>query len=477
MYDVRGRMLSFQLSTPARAIGWAIFIAIGGYVVGRAVLTMDVYYLALAAICIASMLLFLRRIDLAIFVYALLAPFAMGGSPEMQSSRSSYDVSIMPSQAGLVVIVVLILARWLFWGREIRIPSLTKPLLVFLGIAILSVISTYIIWDSDIPLVERRLPNQAAEVLLYALCAIAFVASANAFDKREWVEKMIWPVTLSALYVVGTEVLFPDRIVNISRAHFLVSISLTLILARLLFTKFRFSAVIGWMILFVPLLWAAYHNLDWVSGWLTASLGMGFVLLARSRQVAIALVVIVLFVMFGYPGIYYNIYHESRAQGDLDRFAMWSDAMQMASKVNPILGIGPSSYMPYARKYSSLWYGENTYTTAHSNYADLLAETGIAGFLALIWIVIAGMRTGIDAIKRSSLELRWLSIAATSIFVSFAIASLVGDYLLPSRVNGGLTSFGTSVQIWVIMGAAIAGARLWGTKDKEQEEGWTLASP
>lgn len=472
MNSIQRTMSNLQKTAPVRALIWITSILVCGYVVGRAVLTLDTYYLVFGIICIIAFLLFLRRIDIALFAYALLAPFILGGSPEMESERSSYSVSVLPSQAGIAVLTLLILVRWFLEGRDIRLPNLVKPLVAFLGVATLSVAATYLIWDPDISLSERKLTNQIAEVLLYSLCVVAFIVSVNSFDKREWIGKMIWPVTVAALYVTIFEILYPEESINISRAHFLVAISLTMIMARLLFGNLRSAAIASWILISLPLLWACYHSLTWISGWLSASIGMGIIICWRSYRVGIVLALAALFVLFVYPAVFHGVYDESREEGDLDRIDMWGDAIRMAVNTNPILGVGTGSYIAYSQKFGTVWYGDFTYGTAHSNYAQVIGEMGLAGVLVFFWLIIAGIKTAWRTVLRAPPDLKWFCAGTAAVFISFVVVSLVGDYLLPSRVNGGLTSLGTSVQVWVLLGAAVAASGLV-NKKKEQESSGT----
>jgi O-antigen ligase len=141
----------------------------------------------------------------------------------------------------------------------------------------------------------------------------------------------------------------------------------------------------------------------------------------------------------------------------------------MADSVNPMLGIGPSNYVAYSRKYATVWYGEETYQYAHSNYAQMIAEIGWLGFIVFLWLIFAGIRTGIRSVRKVSRDIRWFTIGSTAIFIGIAFSSLVGDYLLPSRTNGGLNSFGTSVFVWLLLGASVSAVRLSGKHSDSKE--------
>lgn len=465
---VRGRTLSTQVMMPLRSVALMTAVLVLGLMLGRAIPTMDPYFFILVSLGIACALIFLPRTDLALAIYAVSAPMWWGASPGAEASESGVGATILPCEVGIVLLAGLVLLRKASLREKAHFPELVKPFAAFLAVAFLSVVSTYVIWDSDISTQWRRLSHQVAEVLLYSLCLVGFLVAVNSFEKSSAIQKMIWPMILLGLYVTVAKLVPSAYYLHIARNLFIPAIALMLVLAKLLFGNVRGWARFGWMLLMIPFLWTTYHTLAWVSGWLAASLGMWIVIWLKSKPVAILLAVIGVSAVFG-AGLYHDVYYESESQGDMDRFIMWSDASRMAWSVNPVLGVGPGSYMHYGRKYSTLWYGNNTYTTAHSNYAQTIGELGIAGILSFLWLVVAGISLGLRVVRESNSELKWFSVGATAVFTSFAVVSLFGDYLLPSRINGGIYTYGTSVQVWLLFGAAVAGHKL-SQKEKAAKE-------
>ena len=187
----------------------------------------------------------------------------------------------------------------------------------------------------------------------------------------------------------------------------------------------------------------------------------------RSKALVVGILSMAWVALFAYPGIYWEIHSESEAGGDFERFTIWADAFRMFLSVNPLLGIGPGNYHPFVFYHNTIWFGGTTYTTAHSNYVQMAAETGILGLAAFLWVIVGGLALGIRGTKRMPPDLRWLGIGGTAALAGIAAASVFGDYLFPSRGNNGLMTFGTTVYTWLIMGAVAAAASI---KDPEKSE-------
>lgn len=430
------------------------------YIVSTLVVRMDVYFVVLAGIAIAAALILSRRFEFGLLLYFLIAPFNRGNSPAVLGAGASYDAGIMPSQMGLAVLSVF-WAVSQFFGGGIRIVKtrLNAPFLAFFGVAIASIAAAGFIWDADVQRFDNQLLYQVSEVGIWALCAAAFFLTANSIKGKGWIAALYWPVVIVALYVSYFQFTRAEMPIRISHNVFIVAYAATLTTARLVFRKESMGVKLALGLLLALFLTAAFYNRVWVSGWLSTSLGVMVVLVLYSRRLFAALAVAALFMLFIYPAYFHSIYDDSRHEGDLDRITMWGDAARMAGNTNPLLGIGPGDYMTYGRKYGSSWYGENTYTTPHSNYPQMIAELGILGIAAFLWLLVAGVRTGYDSIRGNPGQLKWFAAGATAIFASIAVTSLVGDYILPSRVNGGIWTFSTSVFPWLLLGAAVAGAQ------------------
>jgi O-antigen ligase len=305
---------------------------------------------------------------------------------------------------------------------------------------------------------------------MWVLCVISFYLVAHGGTRADWISALFWPVALLGIYVAVFQfagVIEPWRIV---RAGFMPAYAAIMAAARLFMGKDKGGVKFLVFVVFAANMIAVFDARSWVSGWLTAAIGVMVVILFCSRKAFFAVAAVGLLGLLLYPSFIDNVYDVSRHEGDMDRFTIWADSARMAGLNNPVLGIGPGDYLTYSRKYASVWYGNTTYTNAHSSYAQAVAELGIFGIAALIWLAVAGVKTGISATRRSRADLKWFAAGATGVFASIAVTSVVGDYLLPSRVNGAVWTFGTSAYPWILLGGAVALARISGSERVVEEE-------
>lgn len=436
-------------------------LALGAYAISTLVIKMDIYYVAIAVVLLLAAMIFSKKFELGLLIYAFIAPFNRGGSPAVLGGAASYQAGLMPSQIGLLLLCgIWAISRFFKGSQESVKTRLDKPFIAFFGVCVASIISAYFIWDPAVRHYDKQLLFHISEVGMWALCALAFYLVANAGKRTEWLEALFWPVAVVGIYVAIFQFAGMDAPVRITRSEFIPAYAAIFATARLAFgkdkaiTRFVVAAILAINVASV------FVARDWVSGWLTALLGIMVVIFFKSKRAFFAAAAVGLVLLVVFPAGVNNVYDQSRQEGDLDRFTIWHDSAVMATRVNPVLGIGPGDYLTYARKYASVWYGDTTYTNAHSTFAQVIAELGLLGTIAIIWLAVAGIKTGMDAIKKSRQDKKWFSVGATAIFAAIVATSLVGDYLLPSRVNGAIWTFGTSVYPWLLLGAAVAIARI-----------------
>lgn len=79
--------------------------------------------------------------------------------------------------------------------------------------------------------------------------------------------------------------------------------------------------------------------------------------------------------------------------GDVNRLDLWSSAVEMA-RDHPLVGVGPRQYAAALREYGApeLSQSQDHLLTAHNLPLHTLAETGLVGLLALLWLGAALLR-------------------------------------------------------------------------------------
>ncbi|MBX6772207.1 MAG: O-antigen ligase family protein [Chloroflexi bacterium] len=207
----------------------------------------------------------------------------------------------------------------------------------------------------------------------------------------------------------------------------------------------------------------------WFSGWLPALVVVLVLTLLRSR-IAFAGVVAVgaVWVFLNQSTVQYVLYTQKVEEGDLTRAAIWAQAWELVH-AHPILGTGPAGYAAY---YMSVFPNSQYSMSTHSNYMDILVETGVVGAFAFGWFFLALLRAGWTARRR------WPSgfvggVAQSSFAGIFGVlaAMMLGDWFIPFVYNQTIAGFRYTMYSWLFFGylAALA-AQPTGTQGRPAAE-------
>jgi O-antigen ligase len=455
--------MRFPAGGRVQSLTWPVgLVAVAlGLLIAKFVTTCSPYYLIVGTGALVLGMVLIKNLQFGLWAYLFVAALAIGESPEIQSPNSGYRAGLMPSELLLGFLALLWLGRAVFTrGFRLAKSGLNLPLIALGVIALLSLVMNNIMRGTKALLFHQMLITQTAEVGLLWFTICAFLLAANTWVDKKWLSRLFIPVALFGLYFSVHRILGLQSLIPIAWGSFLLSAAIAFVYSRLLLDNLDRTRKIGFTLLLLIMLAAAYMSLSWVSGWVAVTGAILVVSYYRSRTLAGLLVVLALVAIFVYPGVYHPVREESERGGDFDRFVIWHDAFDMFMSVSPVLGVGPGNYHPYVYFHNTLWFGTRTYTTAHSNYVQMAAELGLVGFAVFLWVIAAGIRAGQRAIRGSPRELKWLAVSATAIFASMVVASVMGDYLFPSRGNNGIVNFGTTVYTWLILGAAVAAANV-----------------
>lgn len=460
-----------DLAPGLKTLFLTIFVILLGVLTGSFVVYSPVYFIIVAAFAIILGFLLGKNLQAALLIYLFVAALAFGESPGLRSPHSHYKAGLMPSQVILAFLAFLWIGRSVLAGRLKLVKSeLNLPMLAIAIVAFASLVANNILRGTRELQFHQLIITQIAEVGLLGFSICAFFLTANVLKDAKWINMIFIPVVLLGAYYTIFHAAGYESPIELAWGGLILAMAVAFVYSRLLFSKPHRGKAIILSILLAAMLYVAYREISWVSGWIAVNCVIIVISYYRSKWFGIALVAIMLIALFVYPGIYYSIHEESAFGGDFDRFTIWKDAFTMFASVNPILGVGPGNYHPYVYQHSTLWYGGQTYTTAHSNYVQIASELGLIGLAVFLWVVIAAVIAGARSIRKAPENLRWLTIAATAIISAMALASFFGDYIFPSRGNNGILTFGTTVYTWLIMGAAVAAANLQREDSAEQTQ-------
>ena len=206
--------------------------------------------------------------------------------------------------------------------------------------------------------------------------------------------------------------------------------------------------------------WVGYSfvlHTNRLSPWLAEFVMLGVLLFRRSKWLAVAMAAVLVAGVLLNLGYYQGVISGKQVESGDTRLAAWEVNWQVTGQ-HWLFGTGPAGYALYY-----LAYFQTNAMATHSNYVDILAETGIVGFGLYIWMFGVLVWEGYKLCRR--LEGRG-DFAEAMANVAFAgtLACLVvmgfGDWLIPFAYTQTINSFGYEVYSWLFMGMTLLLNRL-----------------
>ncbi len=373
------------------------------------------------------------------------------------------------SSLGMVAVLLGVFALEILGNQRAVIPvprRVAIPLLLFLGVAVLSLVVGQFPWFS-----VRGAPvsAQLAGLAIFLLSGGAFLLFATRLNSRRQIERITWVFLAAgalttllqllpridealALTAGSTGLTEPARIGSMFWT-WLVAIAAG---QAFLNSRLRFAVRVALALLIVL---AFYHalvlNTGWTSGWLPALISLGIVLLLRFPRLTISVSMLALPFVLLSTGIF-DSFWGNEGYSFSTRVAAWHVLTDVLGR-SPLIGLGPANYYYFTSLFPILgWYVN---FSSHNNYIDIIGQTGLVGF-ALFWWFIAEMGYLVIRTRRranSGFDLGFASGVLAGMIGSLA-SCMLGDWLIPFVYNVGLAGFRSSVIFWIFLGSAVA---LW----------------
>lgn len=361
-----------------------------------------------------------------------------------------------------MVVTLLFLGLWVLRmvvvEKRIHIAStpINLPLLGFAGVTALALVWSMLFRDPQVQIWDSFPLVQVASTVMMIALAGAFFLVAN-FGARPIVLKVIvWVFLLGS--VIGLVGNFLGRtLVNNFGLFSMWSIALALSMAF-------FSKKIGWFLRLLLLglvagwvVWGFVMHISWVAGWLPGMLVIGLLALMRDRRLAVLIGVGMIIL-----GLVFSSYFVDRIQLERDesgdtRIAAWQVNWRVTSE-HLLFGTGPGGYTAY---YMTYFPYEGMAT--HNNYLDVLAQTGLIGFILWIWFFGAVVWQGHTLVRRLRGRGDFFEAAANAAFagsIGCVVIMGFGDWLLPFAYTQSIAGFDYAVYSWIFMGFIVAIDRL-----------------
>lgn len=399
----------------------------------------------------------------ALVLTALILPLEFGTGTEVRLNPVSL---LVPGLAGLWLLGI-IRRRSIVFATS---PA-NRPLLLFLTSGLLSLLIGRATWEPSVPVRDSFLLVQLAQWSIFAFSALAFWLAANLIQDEGW----LWRLTALFLLVGGGVAilrLLPgvggviNRLVTgaFIRAPFWVLLA-GLAGGHLLFNPHLSLTWRGFLVGVVAavLVYALVEQQEAASNWVGLAAVAGMLIWLRFPRLRWPLVILLatlLSIGILFPAVY------EFAGGDDEWNLSGGSRLVLIQRVvevtlrNPITGLGPAAYRPYANMRPLFYLGAYWVApliNSHNNYVDLFAHGGLLGLYLFFWFSSSLAQVGIQLHRR-------LSHGFTAGYVNGMLAAgcaslvlmLLADWMLPFVYNIGFHGFQASVLVWLFLGGMVA---------------------
>jgi O-antigen ligase len=332
---------------------------------------------------------------------------------------------------------------------------------LYLAYSILNVVNSYLFWDPHVNRIYQSPLVNVVELGLRFLSAGALVMMATSISNAKWLRYITTGIIVVGLYNVLNAII-GARIPIIAPWWSLIAIMPACYFFAIVMSSSytRTKRVVAAVVVAVICYTVFYRSIAWVSGWIGLFAGIGAVALVINRRAFfIGFVLIAMICLFQWSFISQSVFGRSAQDGDYERFELMRGAWKYATTFP--LGVGIGNYRTYnAFHYGQIW-GTASFTSAHGTYSQHLAEMGIIGLALLLSILVGGFRWLLQCYRKmADGPPKVFLIAAMGQLVGISCSAIIGDYIIPTYHNGGLTTFSTTVYSWLIWGLAIAYVRV-----------------
>lgn len=432
---------------------------------GRAVYLL----IALGPALVAAFFL-LRRLPLGlllVIIGGLLIPLEIGTGT---GTALNPVILMLPVVAGLWVLNMA-MRRETQRLRDYRVVIL---LVVFMAVVFLAFVVGQLPWI-DLP--GAGLAAQIGGLMVFFLSGLAFLLAAHLLDEK-WLARLVHTfIIIGVIYLLARLVqpvgdvllrLFTTGAVGSVFWTWLVALSAGLALFHRSLSPGRRLALLA--VTVVALGVAIGYNRVWASGWVPP-------------LIALLLLVWLRFPRWGWlpvlagVGIFITrldrIWSLTTSNDSwLARQQAWQIVLD-TTRINPLLGLGPSNYYYYVQQADiSGWGGNwNVAFSSHNNWVDLIAQTGLLGtaLFAVFCVAVGGVGLRLYNNLPDGFA-RGYAAACLAGLVGTLASGMLGDWFLPFVYNVGLAGMRSSILFWIFMGGLLALEKFLPPRDAHESE-------
>jgi O-antigen ligase len=337
----------------------------------------------------------------------------------------------------------------------LRSSPANLPALLFIVVVIISTIWSDVFVESSVRFMfnDKPLPRLMSAIVLI-LSSLAYYLYANHIRSLRSIRIFIWWfIFIGGLFMMFDIFNMPfPPIFNIS-GQFATWVAVFAV-GQLFFNKIH-KPYLRVILIVITLGWVyitAGLGLSWLSGWLPLAVALLVLLFFRSRRLFfVALLIGLVLGASKLEGIVGALDVESAESGET-RVEAWGRTLDLTAD-HFFFGTGPAGYHLYFSTYLV-----GFFQLSHNNYIDIIAQTGIVGFLIYMWFWIA---IGVMAVRtyRAAPRGGFQHAAAASLlaaYVATMTVMMLGDWVTPFAYTQTLAGIDYTIWSWMLAGLTVA---------------------
>jgi hypothetical protein len=354
-------------------------------------------------------------------------------------------------------------------------PRTTLAVFALIISAALSFVIGQFAWQPLAP--HAPITAQGGGLVIFVFSGLAFLLIGNLIDDIRWLKVFTWVfLAIGVLYIAArlnqqvedilTHVFVRD---SFRGSLFFVWILIIPFSQALLNTKMH----PGWRIaLFVFSLSVIYVSVvqasSWKSGYIPPLVGLLVVIMLKLRKYSIWLIPVVVISTW-------LIMQNAVATDEysvVTRLEAWEIVLQLSS-VSSLFGLGFANYYWYTPLIPINGWQVNF--NSHSQYVDIIAQTGLVGLICFLWIFWEMLRiawslrlTAPEGFEKAYVYGAIGGLAGT------LVAGFFADWVLPFVYNIGMSGMRSSILSWLFLGGLIVIHKLVNDKKNSFHDALTL---
>ena len=400
---------------------------------------------------------------LAVVLAALVIPVEFGTGSE---------VALNPATMIIPVLLVVWVADMVRRGDyRVAASRVNRPLLLFVLAGLLSVAIGYATWNPLVPRSDSFLIVMLAQWAVFAFSAGALWLTANLGQDRRRLRRLTFlyltiAAVLATLRVTphGTALLYRFATFAVDRSPFWTLLA-AVAGGQLLFDR---HLSLGWRVLLVAglvstLIYVFVLERATASNWVGVAAALG--VLAWLRWPRLRWLAILVLAVLAIGGTLSSAVYDF-AGGDDEWVESGGSRLALIGRVvevtmrNPVTGLGPAAYRPYARMKPLPYRGAfwtDPLISAHNNYVDLFAHIGVLGLALFLWFAVEVVLLGLRLRRRytGGFEAGYVN-GMVAAWAGALVLMLFADWMLPFVYNIGFPGFQASVLVWLLLGGLVA---------------------